>query len=183
MAMVRGRGRVDVVALMVFEHQMHMMNLLTRFGWDLRAVEWRQQHNDPISNAAQALTNDVNELVDYLLFVDEAQLPRGIRGSSGFTELFSSEGPRDSHGRSLRQLDLRQRLMRYPCSYMIYSEAFDSLPAQGREMIYRRMWDILSGKQQGKGYARLSLTNRKNIVEILTQTKAGVPTYFRVPSR
>jgi hypothetical protein len=176
-------GSSDVVALMVFEHQMHMMNLLTRFGWDLRAVEWRQEHKDPISNAAEALTNDVNELVDYLLFVDEAPLPRGIRGSSGFTELFSSEGPRDSQGRSLRQLDLRRRLMRYPCSYMIYSEAFDSLPAQGREMMYRRMWDVLSGKQRGKGYARLSLKDRQNVAGILIETKPGVPTYFRVPSR
>jgi hypothetical protein len=173
----------DVVAVMVFEHQMHMMNLLTRFGWDLRAIEWRRQHNETISNAAQALANDTNELVDYLLFVDEAPLPRGIRGSSGFAELFSSKGPRDSHGRSLRELDLRHRLMRYPCSYMIYSEAFDSLPAQGREMIYRRMWEILSGQQRGGKYGRLSFTERQNIAEILMETKPGVPAYFAVPSR
>ena len=173
----------DVVALMVFEHQMHMMNLLTRFGWDLRAVEWGQQHSDPIRNAAEALTNDVNGLVDYLLFVDEAPLPHGIRGSSGFAKLFSSEGPVDSQGRSLRLLDLHQRLMRYPCSYMIYSEAFDSLLAQGQEMIYRRMWEVLSGQQQGGEYSRLSLNDRQNIVGILIATKPGLPTYFAGPSR
>ena len=173
----------DVVSLMVFEHQMHLMNLLTRFGWDLRAVEWREQHSNPIGNASQALTNDVNELVDYLLFVDEAPLPKGIRGSSGFAQLFSSEGPRDSRGRSLRQLDLRQRLMRYPCSYLIYSEAFDSLPTQGHDIIYRRMWEILSGKERFGKHASLSLTDRRNIVAILIATKPGIPAYFAVPSR
>src|SRR6202030_990333 len=32
----------DIVALMVFEHQMHMMNLLTRIGWEARVITSRQ---------------------------------------------------------------------------------------------------------------------------------------------
>ena len=62
------------------------------------------------------------ELVDYLLFIDEAPLPGPVHGTSGFAEKFAAQGPRDSHGRSLRELDLRTRLFRYPCSYMIYSQ-------------------------------------------------------------
>jgi len=143
----------DVVALMVFAHQMHMMNLLA--------------HPD-----------NVDELVDYLLFVDEAPLPGPIRGSSGFAERFSGAGPRDHRGRSLRDLDLDRRLMRYPCSYMIYAEAFDGLPAQVKEGVYRRIWRILSGEVTGQRYERLALADRKAVVEILRDTKKDLPDYF-----
>jgi hypothetical protein len=38
---------------------------------------------------------------------------------SGFSADFAKQGPRDSRGRSLRDLDLKTRL-RYPLSYVIY---------------------------------------------------------------
>ena len=101
-----------------------------------------------------------------------------IRGSSGFAEKFASQGPQDSKGRSLRQFDLERRLMRYPCSYMIYSEAFDSLPAEAKDAIYQRMWSVLSGKVSGGKYARLSPADRRAVVEILRETKKGMPDYY-----
>jgi len=148
----------DVVALMVFAHQMHMMNLLA--------------HPD-----------DINEFVDYLLFVDEPPLPGPIRGSSGFAEKFSGAGPRDHRGRSLRDLDLRRRLMRYPCSYMIYTEAFDALPKPAKEAVYRRMWQILSGEVTAARYERLAPADRKAVLEILRETKKDLPEYFQRVSR
>jgi hypothetical protein len=165
---------------MVFEHQMHMMNLFTRIGWQTRGGQYHH------SLDVKALATTAEELVDYMLFVDEAPLANGIQGTSGFSERFSSEGPYDSKGRSLRQLDLERHLMRYPCSYMIYSEAFDSLPPEAREAVYRRMWQILSGKDRdGSGkeadgkYARLLLADRQAVVEILRETKKGLPDYFQ----
>ena len=74
----------------------------------------------------------MNEFVDYLLFVDEALLKNRIEGKSGFAEKFVAASPSDDKGRSLRQLDLEHRLMRYPCSYMIYSPAFDAIPSMQR---------------------------------------------------
>jgi hypothetical protein len=64
-------------------------------------------------------------------FIDEAKLTDRVTGASGFAERFSSIGPRDK-GRSLRELDLNRRLMKYPCSYLIHSPAFDALPARAR---------------------------------------------------
>ena len=122
-------------------------------------------------------------LVDYLLFVDEARLSGPVRGGSRFAEQFSSQGPRDKKGRSLRQLDLESRLLRYPCSYMIYASAFDSLPDAARSAIYQRMWHILSGKEKGPKYSRLSAVERRAIVEILRDTKAGLPDYFSRDAR
>jgi hypothetical protein len=118
-------------------------------------------------------------VVDYMLFIDEAALAGPIEGSSGFTEWFSRRGPRDSRGRSLRQLDLTRRLLRYPCSYMIYTDAFDALPGAARNAIYRRMWEVLSGQETAPRYLRITADDRRAIVEILRDTKEGLPDYFR----
>ncbi len=61
--------------------------------------------------------------------------------------------------------------MRYPCSYMIYSEAFDALPAEAKDAIYKRMRQVLSGSEKDKRYARLSGVDRRAVLEILRETK------------
>ena len=170
----------DVIALMVFDHQMHMTNLLSRIGWEARvaAAPAERQFEAPVSLAVAA-----REIVDYLLFVDEAPLPGAVAGSSGFAEQFATAGPRDSQGRSLRQFDLHTRLMRYPCSYMIYSDVFDALPSTAKEAIYLRMWRVLSGADMDAKYSRLALRDRQAVVEILRETKADLPSLFGAITR
>jgi hypothetical protein len=129
-------------------------------------------------STARRFRDTAKDLVDYLLFVEEAFLPDKIRGNSGFAEKFAAQGPRDSKGRSLRQFDLEKRLMRYPCSFMIYTAAFDELPAESRDAIYKRMWEILSGEAKDAKYQRLTLADRRAVVEILRETKKGLPDYF-----
>ena len=160
----------DVVALMVFEHQMHMINLLVRIGWDARFALSQPADATNRQLTQTLLVNNARELVDYLLFINEAPLPSAITGSV-FAAEFSSRGPFDKKGRSLRQLDLSQRLLRYPCSYMIYSEAFDALPAEARASIYDRLWAILSGEEKDAAYGKLSADDRRAIIEILRETK------------
>jgi len=167
----------DVVALMVLEHQAHMMNLITRTGWEARIAA--------AGDAKQAarLEQAAVDLVDYLLFVYEAPLAGKVRGTSGFAEKFSALGPRDSQGRSLRQLDLDRRLLKYPCSYMVYAEAFDGMPALAKDAVYRRLWRVLSGQEPAKQYAQLSLADRRIIVDILRETKKGLPDFFKPVTR
>jgi len=138
------------------------MNLLTVVGWEFRLAEYGQ---------SALLDARVNDLADYMLFVDEARLASRVAGTSGFAETFAATGPRDHLGRSLREFDLEHRLMRFPCSYMIYSEAFDALPAAAKEGVYRRMWTVLGRK---------TAEDRRNIVEILRDTKPGLPQYFEL---
>jgi hypothetical protein len=168
----------DVVAHLVLEHQLEAMNILTRIGWEYRIAP-------ADGGAATALERSIEGAVDYLLFVDEAKIGR-IQGTSGFAERFAALGPSDSRGRSLRQLQLDGRLMRYPLSYMIYAPAFDGLPREARDAIYRRLWDVLSGSVVDDArYAHLKPGDREAIVEILVATKAGLPEYFgaEVPAR
>jgi hypothetical protein len=162
----------DIVALLVFAHQARMMNLLTRVGWESRIAA----ATGPAA-AARTLHDDVVSLVDYMLFVDEAPLDR-VRGTSGYAEWFSAQGPRDSKGRSLRELDLQKRLMRYPCSYVIYSDAFDALPADTRAAIYARLKQVLSGEDRAPKYAKLTTADRQAIREILRDTKKDLPAAF-----
>ena len=162
----------DVVALLVLNHQVHMTNLLTRLGWEARIAD--RQGTPPEARVRET----ARELVDYLLFVDEAPLPAAVSGASGFAEQFPSAGPRDKKGRSLRQLDLERRLFLYPCSYMIYTSAFDALPVAAKEAVYARMWEVLSGRDNDRSYDRLSQADRQAIVEILRDTKTGLPEYF-----
>jgi hypothetical protein len=167
----------DVATLMVFDHQMYMQNLITRVGWEIRAAQYGVAHKQAI-NVAALLSETAQEFVDYLLFVDEAPLPHVIAGPSPFARKLAAQGPRDRRGRSLRDLDLQHRLLRYPCSYMIYSEAFDALPLESKDAIYQRMWQVLSGRLREKKYARLSRDDRRAIIEILRDTKKGLPGYF-----
>ena len=161
----------DIVALLVFEHQARAMNLITRVGWLARLAA-----ADPTPSQQARLTAAVNELADYVLFVGEAPIDH-VRGTSGFAERFSAQGPRDSKGRSLRELDLQQRLMRYPCSYVVYSAAFDGLPESAREMVLRRMKRILSGEERAPRYAHLAPA-RQAVLEILRDTKKSLPAWF-----
>jgi hypothetical protein len=119
------------------------------------------------------------DLVDYMLFIDEAPLAGPVKGGSGFAESFSAKGPRDGQGRSLREFDLRRRLFKYPCSYMIYTPAFDALPPAARDAVYSRLWEVLSGRDQQPRYKSLSLQDRQAIVSILRETKRDLPDYFK----
>ena len=165
----------DIVALMVFQHQVHMTNLITRVGWEARLAA----HANRLDLTSGPLRDGVNELVDYLLFVDEQPLTARITGTSGFAEMFAAEGPTDSRGRSLRRLDLEHRLLRYPCSYMIYAPAFRALPTAVRDAIYGRMWEILSGHDAQTKYARLTESDRRAVVDILRATLPDLPAGFR----
>jgi hypothetical protein len=92
---------------------------------------------------------------------------------------FESRGPKDSRGRSLRQLDLKTRLLKYPCSYLIYSEAFDSLMPPLKERVYRRLWEVLSGEDKSEEFQELPPGRKRAILEILIETKKNLPDYWR----
>jgi hypothetical protein len=165
----------DIAALMVFEHQMQMMNLLTRFGWETRVAAQEGR----LAKAHSSLDARAADVVDYMLFVDEAPIASRLIGTSGFAEAFSAGGPRDRKGRSLRQLDLTARVLRYPCSYTIYSPLFERLPPAAKNAIYTRLWAILSGAVKDTKYRHLTAADRHAILEILRETKSDLPAVFK----
>ena len=155
----------DVVAHLVLTHQAGMTNLLTRAGWEARMTASADE-----TAVAPLMDGIAREVVDYMLFVDEAPLTDRVRGNSGFADRFSKRGPHDAKGRSLYELDLTHRMFKYRCSYMIYSPAFDALPPRMKSAIYHRMWDVLS---------TMPAAERQPIVEILRDTKPDLPASFK----
>jgi hypothetical protein len=167
----------DIVALMTFEHQTHMVNLFTRVGWEHRIAE----HDGKLAEPAMRdkISAEIDELVDYMLFGDEVLLREPIEGVSTFSKTFPQRGPRDSKGRSLRDFDLQTRVFRYPLSYMIYSPSFDALPEAVRERIYQRLYDVLSRKDSSPRFNHLSTADRQAILEIVRETKSNLPGYWK----
>jgi hypothetical protein len=168
----------DIVALMTLEHQTRMINLLTRTGWETRIAA----HDGKLDLFQQRLGFLTDEVVAYMLFADEARMYSPVKGVSAFTETFPASGPRDREGRSLRDFDLQKRLFRYPLSYMIYSPVFDALPQPAKDEIYRKLFKVLTSNPEGR-YARLSADDRKAILEIVRDTKPGVPDYWNSPGK
>jgi hypothetical protein len=178
----------DIVALMVLEHQTHMTNLITRVGWETRMALRYQADMNKIFNQPADAPNDstkrridsaVEEMLEYMLFVEEAPIKDRIEGVSTFSKTFPQRGPRDQRGRSLRDFDLEHRLFKYPLSYMIYSEAFDAMPPAALDRLYRRLYEILSGQDNGSKYASLREADRSAILQILLDTKPSLPAYWK----
>lgn len=181
-------GHSDIVALMVLEHQVEMHNWLTRMNHDTRMAlrdaaimnEMMKRPADELTESAQRrIVNAAEKLVRYMLFLDEAPLSEPVAGTSDFADYFASLGPREAQGRSLRDFDLTRRMFKYPCSYLIYSAAFDGLPAQAKHFVYRRLHEILTGAATDEAYKHLSPADRQAILEILLATKHNLPENWR----
>jgi hypothetical protein len=177
----------DLVSLMVLEHQSQMHNLITRASYETR----RAEHHDQIMNEALERPADYcsdsakrrirsvgDKLLEYLLFADEAELTSPVAGTSSFTEDFQNVGPRDSKGRSLRDFDLKTRMFRYPCSWLIYSDAFNALPPAALEHVETRLIAILTGQDESEEFVDLSAEDRKAVLEILVETKPSIRKRF-----
>ncbi|WP_263378189.1 hypothetical protein [Granulicella paludicola] len=177
----------DVVAHLVLAHQTQMHNLITLTNYRTRIALYkaakRQNATDP--NAVQLTDEDreqfqrpAEQLLRYLLFAKEASLSAesaSFDTNSAFAHEFSAHAARDGHGRSLRDFDLHHRIFRYPCSYLIYSDAFDNIPEPAKGYIYHRLLAVLTGQDTSADFAALTEQDRSNILEILLATKPSLP--------
>ncbi|MDB5391813.1 MAG: hypothetical protein JWM11_7459 [Planctomycetaceae bacterium] len=150
----------DVVPHLVLEHQAQGHNLITRLNYEARL-------SIPITAA--------DPLLRYLLFVDEAPLTTPVRGILDYQKWFEARGPRDNQGRSLRQFDLQTRMFKYRMSFLIYSAAFDALPDPIRLEFFRDLKSWLTTTDAQHPATRLPIDERQAILQILRETKPGLP--------
>lgn len=173
----------DIVALMVLEHQTLVHNCITTANFTTRqALAYDEEmgkvlekkSGERLESTTRRIASAGDKLIDALLFVEEAPITSPIRGTSGFAEKFQQKGPHDAKGRSLREFDLTKRMFKYPCSYLIYSEAFDALPLEMRHYLAERLKAILSGRETAKRFDHLAPGDRQAIFEILNETKPAI---------
>ena len=169
----------DIVALIALTHQTRMHNLMTSASYETQ----RALHDEENANGdskrpnggysiatTQRIRDAVEPLVRGMFFVNEARLTDPVRGNSTFANDFAKGAIRDRKGRSLKDLDLNRRFLRYPLSYLIYSPGFDALPAPVKDYFYDRARAILSGADAAS-FSHLSEEDRTAIFEILMDTK------------
>ena len=150
----------DVAALLVLEHQSQAANMITRLGWEARVGDAERTRI-----AAQLLA-------DYLLFADEAPLPASLTaGPSPFAAQFAARGPFDRHGRTLRELQLSGRLMRYPLSYMIYSPMYRALPDGPRHLVEQKISAVLAGEVTDSRFSHFTPEIRAAVSSIRADTR------------
>lgn len=186
----------DHVALLVLAHQTQMHNLITLTNYQTRIALYALAQDAGVAGAAPAASLDAlpaatqdkirrpaEQLIRYLLFAGETPLGgldrRTVIASSAFAREFVRQGVRDAKGRSLRDFDLHDRIFRYPCSYLIYSSAFDSIPEPAKGYVYHRLFEILTGQDRSEDFASLSAQDRQGILSILLETKPGLPAEWR----
>lgn len=173
----------DMVAILVLTHQTYVHNLITNASYEARKALYEEQLALRMRGDAQPpagghlettmvrIQSAAERLVKAMLFVKEAPLAEPIRGTSSFAADFAARGPKDSRGRSLRELDLKQRVFKHPLSYLIYSEDFDALPGVVKDCVYRRLREVLSGDDRSPEFAHLTDADRSAILGILEDTK------------
>ncbi|MEP6753988.1 MAG: hypothetical protein ABJA67_00690, partial [Chthonomonadales bacterium] len=139
-----------------------------------RPVDFRSE------STTHRIASACENLVKGLLFAKESMLTDEVKGTSGFAEQFAKTGTADKMGRSLRQFDLHRRLLKYPCSWLIYSQAFLALPKEAKACVYNRLHSILSTKDTLEDFPNLNLYERECIQSILSET---LPEYEAACSR
>jgi hypothetical protein len=166
----------DVVALMVLEHQTQMQNFITLANYETRqAVHYDEVMNKALDrrddfrsdSATRRIEAAATKLVDYLLFAEEFELASPVQGDEAFQQSFLARAVKDQSGRSLRDFDLSKRLFKYPCSYLIYSDAFNELPSAVKSEVMQQLDAALDSSERAP---HLTAGDRRAIREILIDT-------------
>ncbi len=165
----------DLLAHLLFEHQAGFVNRVVETHYRLRSALARGK-GKLIEQDRGDMERQVEELARYLLFTDEAALPAGgIAGDPALKTAFQEPRKAASNGESLRDLDLKTRLLRNRCSYMIYTGVFQSLPEGFRRRVYERMDRALALSPADRDFAHLEPEEKTRIRQILAETVPGWP--------
>ncbi|MES2476817.1 MAG: hypothetical protein V4640_13620 [Verrucomicrobiota bacterium] len=167
------RATSDVVALMVLEHQCRMHNLLTAASMRYRRAFYLGRAADAQANpddgaAGRVADGSAEEIVDCLFFKDEANPGEDTEGGAAFQQAFAKALPTAADGRSLADFQLYQKLFKYRCSYMVYSNAFKDLPPRVARAVKQRMKSALAGESPAVNWLKAS--ERRKISTILAET-------------
>jgi hypothetical protein len=178
-------GQSDVVALMILEHQVGVHNLLIEANLTTRATlhrhtEMQKAFGEPVE-APLSETNErilqrlATKVLKEMLYVEEVPLPGGIEGTGIFQTAFEEGRKKSVGGRSLRDFRLYERLMKYRCSHLIYSEAFANLPDAIRTRILSQLHGILTKPADWPEFAHLGEAERGHILAIVKETVPDLP--------
>ena len=165
----------DILPQLVHEHQAGCANRILQASYRARTAFHLDKGGLTPAHYAE-LDEQARTVTRYLLFADEVPLPTGgVDGDAAFKADFVKAARALPGGASLREFDLRTRLFKYRCSYMIYSPEFAGLPARMKQQIYLHLRAALSVEKPMKEYAYLPVAEKQAIRAILKGTLTDLP--------
>ncbi len=170
----------DVAALLVFEQQAALHDLLVRVTMQMRCLlESDRVVNDALGEtglrATSAKITDrlADDVAAALLLADETPLDdRAIRPDPAFAAVCADAWPRSPDGTRLGELDLRHRIFALPLSPMVHSRAFAALPDELRTRVLARLRAALRDGRLPDG-VHATPAERKQLDGHLTATLPG----------
>ena len=178
----------DVVALMVMEHQAHLHNLITLANYQTRlalhdeavmdkAIDRSTEELSPLTK--RRIEHYGDKLVAALIFRGEAKLPAPVSSNAGFVEAFVNDGSkRDVEGRSLRDLNLEDRLFEHSLSFMINSKGFAGLPKELKDYVYKKLHAGMVGDDMSDVFMHVNAKQGRAVITIMRSTHQGLPDYW-----
>lgn len=172
------RPTSDILPHLVHEHQIGFENRVFHAAYVMRQLMAGQSQLSPKAKAEMEELAD--ELARYILFVDEAKLPtEGIEGDADFIREFQRNKKAIPVGASLKDFDLKTRIFKYRCSYMLYTDSWQKLPAVLRERVYFKMAEGLREQNPNPVYAHLPPDEKLAIRILLKETMPGLPPWWK----
>jgi hypothetical protein len=162
----------DLLPHLVHEHQVGGVNRMARAQYRVR--ELRAAGKGTLSAVAQsAVEEDARELVRYLLFADEVALPSaGLPGDESFRTDFAKARVA-VEGRSLKDFDLKTRMFRYRCSFLVHTPQFAGLDPEVRGRVLRGLESALASGGTNPEFRYLGEDEKAVIRSILRAKVAG----------
>lgn len=169
----------DILPHLVHEHQIGFENRLVRGIYLVRQL--KHDRKGMLGSAEQAEIDAwAQEFARYVLFADEAKFPReGIEGDAQYARDFLEDRRPSRRGLALKDLDLKTRLFKHRCSFMLYTETWKHAPKELKERVYFRMAEGLRDAQPNPALAHLPVEERRAIREILKETMTDLPSWWR----
>ena len=168
----------DILPHLLHEHQVGFTNRVIEAVYQTRA-RLEASQNKLTTADAYALNELASGLVRYVLFTDEAPLPAPVQGDPLFMQTFMQSRKATPGGASLSDFDLRTRLFKNRCSYMIYSSLWDGMPAPFKQSVYAKMWSALQDDSHDPISTHLPVPERRSIRQIIMETKTGLPAWWK----
>jgi hypothetical protein len=168
----------DIVPHLLHEHQVGFVNRVIEANYVARE-KLGAGKGGPGGKDTAELNELATNLVRYVLFADEAKLPAPVRGDEKFLRDFAAKKKAASGGASLRDLDLRTRLLKHRCSYMIYSTLWDGMHPLLKQSVEAKLWKALQEDPGDRTFAYLPASEKREIRRIIKETKSGLPGWWQ----
>ncbi|MFC5457450.1 hypothetical protein [Prosthecobacter fluviatilis] len=168
----------DILPNLTNEHQMGFENRLVYAIYTVRQL--KSEGKGMLGAAAkEEIEERAQELARYITFADEAKFPaKGMVGDPAYVQDFLRDRKVSKAGLSLKDLDLKTRMFKHRCSYMLYTDTWKHAPKELKERVYYHMALYLR-EQPDAQHAHIPPAERAAIRSILKDTLTDLPVWWR----